>query len=95
MSDLIPNHRRVEVIISDCTADGLRVYGNQYRTRHASVETAMRQAEGEKAAETCVIVRPCYNEGESGKRFFREWRSINGAAFKEVRWDLPEFFGGD
>lgn len=34
-----------------------------------------------------IIIRPNYNEtDDAGNRFFREWRSFNGAPFKEIRF---------
>jgi hypothetical protein len=34
-----------------------------------------------------VCIKPCFNEEENGQGFGRVWRSFNGEAFKEFRWE--------
>lgn len=58
-------------------------------SRHPSLEEAQACGETLRAKGVCVIVRPTYNETDRNGRFFREWRSFDGAEFIECRW--PEF----
>ena len=49
-----------------------------------SLEEAITEGKFHCGEGRSVLVRPNYNEGT----FFREWRSFNGEALKEVRFDL-------
>ena len=65
------------------------INGQVTRTEFDNVADALTAAFGQCGFELCVIIRPLYNEKTpDDKEFFREWRSLNGAHFKESRWDI-------
>ena len=58
-------------------------------TTFPTLEAAMAFGEPATGNGLCVIVRPNYNEtDDAGKGFFREWRSFDGQALNEVRWNI-------
>jgi hypothetical protein len=81
----------IQVIVSLCYKDLNQEWLNGHPIEDeifASLEAANEFAEGFKSLGVSVIVRPTYNETDSTGRFFREWRSFNGEAFKESRWNF-------
>lgn len=78
----------VSVIVSKCTPAGDRVYGDRlvdatFRNPDDASTFANTLCQQGKS----VIVRPNYNEtDETGKRYFREWRSFNGEPLREVKF---------
>ena len=81
----------VKVIVSKCVGEGddVRVYGERlFEGNYPTVEEATSQADKFRDKGVSVLVRPTYNERDDKGRFFREWRSFHGEAFKECRWDI-------
>lgn len=79
------------VIVSACRKkrDGVYlVYGDCKRETFLNLAAARSNGEAKKAMGLSVIVRPNYNEFDAEGKFFREWRSFDGAAFEEVRWRI-------
>lgn len=80
----------VSLIVIKCEGEGsnARVYGERLLDKtYPTLEEATESGKFMCGKGLCVIVRPNYNETDSKGRFFREWRSFNGEALKECRWD--------
>lgn len=76
----------VSVIVSKCNDEG-RIFGDRlFDEKYPTVEEARAIGLTKCADGVSVIIRPNYNETDSEGRHFREWRSFNGAAFKECRF---------
>lgn len=75
-----------------CTIAGVALGFSQedHETRHDNIVEAAKEASTLVADGIAVIIRPTYNEVDesTGGRFFREWRSFNGAKFQECRWKI-------
>ena len=66
-----------------------RIYGQRIIDKlFFSLEEAMTEGKFHCGEGRSVLVRPNYNEKDGKGSFFREWRSFNGEALKEVRFDL-------
>ncbi len=80
--------KKVELIVSNYDPAAKSIFGVVNRETFKNVGDALTAAFGKCGPGLCVIIRPCYNEETSeGKKFFREWRSFDGAHFNEARWD--------
>lgn len=82
---------KVNVIVVKCAGvdDNCRSYGDRLvDATYDTVEEATAQADPHRRQGVSVIVRPTYNESDDKGRFFREWRSFHGEAFKECRWSF-------
>ncbi len=79
----------IEVIVVRCNSDGSRSHGDRLRElSYYTLDVAMYAARQFLAAGLCVIVRPTYNEIDAqGNRYFREWRSFNGEALREIKFE--------
>ena len=85
--------KNVTVIVSQCvkgTAENEgRIFGDRLVTyTFYSVEEALLEGKFQSADGRCVIVRPTYNEEDDKGHFYREFRSFNGEAFKEIRFSI-------
>jgi hypothetical protein len=84
--------KSVSVIVSKCTPNGDRVYGenlvNETFKNPPALENATAFGNLLREKGKSVLVRPQYNEKDEKGKFFREWRSFNGEPFKEVRWEI-------
>lgn len=86
----------ITVIVSKARAilDGdlpsYRVYGDRLVDEtFTDMDAAKSLADSKLGKGLSVILRPNYNEtDENGKRYFREWRSFDGEALREVRWGI-------
>lgn len=90
--------KTVSVIVSQCVKGRKSTEGRAFGPRlldhpFLSVEEAMQFVKVRQLSEDgyCVIVRPNYNEHDDTGSFIREWRSFNGEALKEVRFEIPFF----
>lgn len=84
----------ISVIVSRCvkkTPPGTgTIYGDRLlEIKVVTIEEGMVQGNLHLADGRSVIVRPNYNETDEKGGFFREWRSFNGEALKEVRFEIP------
>lgn len=80
------NMRTVSVIVSKCEGSlGYhRVYERISEDVFDSLEKAREVGESKRGEKLSVIVRPNYNE----VGFFQEWRSFDGAPFKNAQFKL-------
>lgn len=77
----------ISVIVSKCEGDW--IYGERLVDTTfplSSWEDACLLGESHRAPGMSVVIRPNYNEEEDGVKFFREWRSMHGVVFQEVRF---------
>jgi hypothetical protein len=85
----------IQVIVSCCNAADdvdlvdLFLGDRSFDATFHNLVDATAAAKKRMAKGVCVIIRPNYNEEDPKGKFFREWRSFNGEAFKECRWDIP------
>lgn len=79
---------KVKVIVSKCRGEGdnCRSYMLVREHEFSSVETALLAGNFMKESGYSIIVRPMYNEADILGNFFREFRSLHGESFKEIRW---------
>jgi hypothetical protein len=80
------NSETISVFVADCNEDGSNPFTHLMKN-FTDVDKACEFAIGKLGKRKCIILRPNANEhDENGKRFFREWRSVNGEDLKEFRW---------
>jgi len=78
--------RGFEVIVAACNRAGSTTFGdNKVRVMIPDLPSAHSLAMTHKVMGNAVIIRPNFNEDG----FYREWRSFNGKAWQECRWEIP------
>ena len=83
----------VNVIVSKCTFN--KQLGSWYCSpqgaiyKFSSLEEARVFAEKKISKNLSVLIRPSYHENNGiGKQFRREWRSLDGGSFSEIRFSI-------
>lgn len=79
--------RGFEVIVSEYVNDCV-VMRSQIRVIFPDLPTAAMVGRTHKRGGSAVIIRPNFNEQDNDGKFFREWRSFNGEAWRECRWNI-------
>jgi len=86
------NHiQDVKVIVCKCVKDSNGDFTLSNKREESSFDTYIQaRAYGDTcvAEGIAVIIRPTYNEVDSQGNFFREYRSIDGASFKEIKFRI-------
>lgn len=82
-----------EVIVSHCYLEASGIVSlsrsAHIRERFDSIIDAAMLAGKNIGQNRSVIIRPTFNERDENGGFFREWRSFDGKAFQECRWEYP------
>jgi hypothetical protein len=86
-----PNYEQptVSLLVGKCTETPTSmIVHDTVSTEYLTLTVALAVGNKErcKGKGTAVVVRPNYNEHDEKGKFFREWRSFNGADFTESRW---------
>ena len=79
--------RGFEVLVSDYVKDRV-VMRSQIRVIFPDLPTAAMVARTHKRIGSAIIIRPNFNEQDERGKFFREWRSFDGEAWRECRWNI-------